>query len=217
MNIEPFSIEDIPSFLELAAAERWVAEIWEFDFLLAAFPQGCFRARDEADNAVGFVTSLRHDSSGWIGNLIVGKESRARGIGRELFLRALAALRESGTETIWLTASKSGKPLYEKHGFSGIDTIIRWTGSGNGLAVAAPCGAGAVDGNLDRLGWGDKRDKLLAIINERGSALAANGAFAIVQPCGGADQIGPFASMTAQDSALLLDAAISGISWGKKI
>ena len=217
MHIEPFHIEDIPAFLELAAAERWVAESWEFDFLLSSFPDGCFRARDRAGNIVGFATSLRHECSGWIGNLIVGKEYRDRGIGRRLFLRTLDALRESGAETFWLTASKLGKLLYEKHGFACIDTIIRWTGSGKGLAVAMPGCTGAADSDLDRLGWGDQREKLLAIARERGYALAADGAFAIVQPCCAAAQIGPFAALNAREAALLLDAAIAAIPAEKKI
>jgi ribosomal protein S18 acetylase RimI-like enzyme len=214
MKIAPLQREDLASFMAMALTERWLVESWEFDFLLANSPRGCFCARDDAGNVTGFVTSLAHCRSGWIGNLIVGSASRGSGIGGRLFLHALAALRESGAETCWLTASASGKPLYEKHGFSRIDTIIRWTGSGSGPAAAAPASGGAVDGELDHLGWDDQRDKLLAIVQERGKTLAADNAFAVVQPCCAAAQIGPFAALTAHNAAPLLDAAIAGIPAG---
>ena len=130
MIIEPFCSEDIAPFLKLAAEEGWVAEPWEFKLLLAEFPQGCFAARGDKGEMIGFVTSLRHLRSGWIGNLIVAQQFRGRGVGQELFGNALEALHVAGAQTIWLTASKSGMPLYEKHGFSRIDTIFRWVGTG---------------------------------------------------------------------------------------
>ena len=130
MIIEPFRIDDIVTFLALSAAERWVAELWEFELLLAEFPQGCFTARGDNGEIVGFVTSFCHLRSGWIGNLIVRPKHRGSGVGKALFRKTLEALRVAGAETIWLTASKSGMPLYEKHGFIRVDTIIRWVGTG---------------------------------------------------------------------------------------
>ncbi len=38
MNIEPFRTGDIATFLTLGAEENWVAEQWEFAFLLSTFP-----------------------------------------------------------------------------------------------------------------------------------------------------------------------------------
>lgn len=132
MNIEPFRTGDIATFLTLGAEENWVAEQWEFAFLLSTFPQGCFVARLENGETLGFVTSLHHDRSGWIGNLIVADVHRGNGIGDTLFTAAFEALRTAGVETFWLTASKSGLLLYQKHGFIGIDTI--------GFITLQPCG-----------------------------------------------------------------------------
>ena len=55
MTIDPFRTEDIAPFLNLAAAEGWVAEPWEFEFLLSEFSQGCFAARGD-DGEVTVVT-----------------------------------------------------------------------------------------------------------------------------------------------------------------
>lgn len=215
--IEAFRTTDVRRFMELANTERWVAEPWEFAFLLSAFPEGCFISSDETGRAAGFVTSIRHDRSGWIGNLIVSRERRGKGIGQELFAGALSALRLAGVETVWLTASKQGKSLYEKHGFASIDTIVRWTGEGRGMAVATPYPGGSLEHEIDRLGWDDRRDALLEAIRGRGEVLSDIGAMAIIQPCGHAVQIGPFASLDPPKAASLLEAALAAIPSGVKV
>jgi GNAT superfamily N-acetyltransferase len=217
MTIEPFRKEDIPSFLELAAVENWVAEPWEFDFLLSSFPAGCYSARDEAGAAIGFVTSLRHDVSGWIGNLIVDQRYRGCGVGETLFLGALDNLRNVGVETSWLTASKMGKALYEKHGFNSTDTIIRWTGKVGESAGPIHAAQGECDAALDRLGWGDRRDGLLGATSRRGTVLAENSAFVVIQPCGQAAQVGPFGALSVDRAARLLDMALNSLPTGMTV
>ncbi|HEX9078883.1 MAG TPA: GNAT family N-acetyltransferase [Desulfuromonadaceae bacterium] len=216
MTIEPFSRDDIPTFLDLAATEGWVAEAWEFDFLLAAFPEGCFCARDDAGEGIAFVTSLRHGRSGWIGNLIVRADYRGRGIGEALFMRTLNALGEAGVETFWLTASKLGKSLYEKHGFSSIDTIIRWTGFGRKRhgghdpheeSDEAVTSVSAIDYQA----WGDRRDALLAATVGRGRLLLRDSAFLVIQPCGDARQFGPFSALDGATAEHLLDDALLAV------
>lgn len=216
MNIQPFHREDIGRFLALATAERWVAEAWEFDFLLSAFPEGCFSARDEAGEAVGFVTSLRHERSGWIGNLIVDQHHRGKGAGQALFVRSLEVLCEAGVETVWLTASKMGKSLYERHGFASIDTILRWTGQGRGLSASPRCFRALLDPDIDEMGWGDRREALLDAVGGRGSVLASGSGFTVIQPCGRAVQIGPLAALNTAHAALLLDDALAEIAPGVK-
>src|SRR5450631_1112122 len=116
MTIEPLQADDIASFLKMASAENWVAEPWEFTYLLSVFPAGCFCMRDSDGKAIAFVTSLQHEKSGWIGNLIVADEFRGKGIGDALFRKVLEALQAAGVETFWLTASNMGRSLYERYG-----------------------------------------------------------------------------------------------------
>jgi ribosomal protein S18 acetylase RimI-like enzyme len=222
MIIEPFLRSDIAPFLELAAAENWVAELWEFEFLLSKFPQGCFAARGENGETMGFVTALCHERSGWIGNLIVAAEYRGQQIGEGLFLRALEALRSAGMATFWLTASKSGKGLYEKHGFSSIDTIVRWVGTGrqrhaahtdhsNGSTSSSSLSA------IDCQAWGDRRDSLLEATVGRGKLLLEESGFAVIQPCGNAQQFGPFTALDSTTAERVFDAALHSIPLGSKI
>ncbi|MFA7402633.1 MAG: GNAT family N-acetyltransferase [Pelobacteraceae bacterium] len=222
MNIDHFRMDDIPRFLELAAAENWVAEPWEFEFLLAQFPRGCCAARGDNGETAGFVTSLRHDRSGWIGNLIVAAEYRGQRIGERLFTTSLDALRSDGVETIWLTASKSGQSLYEKYGFTGIDTIIRWVGTGrqrhaeHGLRSEGN-GSGSSVSGIDCRAWGDRRDSLLAETVGRGRLLFDESGFAVVQPCVDARQIGPFSALDAGSAERLFDDAAKTVAFGTKV
>jgi ribosomal protein S18 acetylase RimI-like enzyme len=211
MTIAPFLREDLDHFMSMAQAERWIVDAWEFDFLLGTFPQGCFCARDKADRVTGFVTSLRHDRSGWIGNLIVSPGSRGSGIGKRLFLKAREVLYEAGVQTIWLTASKAGRPLYEKHGFSCIDSIIRWIGLGNGSHSSGVDSGATPDLSIDRLGWDDNRERLLSATAARGRVQACNDGFTVIQPCNKSVQIGPFAALHTGSAGMLLANALASI------
>lgn len=222
MTIEPFRKEDIAAFLELAASEGWLADPWEFDFLLSTFPAGCLCVRDEMGKGIGFVTSLRHERSGWIGNLIVSAHNRGQGIGEALFLRALQALREAGADTVWLTASKQGQSLYEKHGFTAVDTIIRWTGTGRQRHAAHPPPAcrdctETSAGGIDYQAWGDRRDTLLAATAGRGTLLLQESGFLVLQPCGSATQFGPFSALDDSEAEYLFDAALGMVPNGTKV
>jgi GNAT superfamily N-acetyltransferase len=213
MTIEPFPTDYIAPFLKLAAAENWVAESWEFEFLLSEFPQGCFTARGDNGETAGSVTSLCHERSGWIGNLLVAEQFRGKGIGKALFRKAKEALREAGAETFWLTASKQGKSLYENHGFSCIDTIVRWTGFGrqrhaeNDPKTDSAVTTSSASG-IDNQAWGDRRDALLAATAGRGKLLIEESGFLVIQPCGYDMQFGPFSALDNGTAEHLFDSAL---------
>jgi ribosomal protein S18 acetylase RimI-like enzyme len=222
MNIEPFKADDIAAFLRLAARENWVAEQWEFEFLLRTFPIGCFAARDDNGELIGFVTALLHGRSGWIGNLIVDGQFRGRGVGENLFVRSFKLLCESGAETVWLTASKSGLALYQKHGFGSIDTIIRWVGSGRQRHPGheQPSDRNDISPSvcdIDCLAWGDRRNVLLEETVERGSLMADESGFIVVQHSGEARQFGPFAALDSAAAERLFYSALRTIPLGSKI
>lgn len=218
MMIGAFQRHETGQFLALAAAEQWVTGLGELDFLLSSFPEGCFCVRDQTGNGAGFVTSLKHDRGGWIGNLIVRPDLRGKGIGEALLLRGMEALQAAGAETIWLTASEMGRPLYEKHGFVTIDRIIRWAGEAHGLPDAAEkCGTGAFDCSLDVLCWGDRRDRLLEWATGRGLSIAEPGASAILQSAGTAIQLGPWAAADGNRASRLFAVALSLASAGTRM
>jgi len=222
MNIEPFRIDDIAPFLKLAERENWLAEPWEFQFLLSTFPQGCFAARSDNGETAGFVTSFRHERSGWIGNLIVAGEQRGMGIGEKLFTAAFETLQAPGVDTIWLTASKSGSPLYQKYGFIGIDTICRRVGEGRGRHASVGLLSGGValttsEAEVDSLAWGDRRSALLAVTVGRGRLLQDGSGFISLQPCGDSVQLGPFSAVDSGCAERLFEAALQNVASGTKV
>jgi len=222
MTVEPFQAEDVAAFLRLAAVENWLAEEWEFAFLLKRFPEGCFCVRDDDGTGVAFVTSLPHERSGWIGNLIVAQELRGKGVGEALFRKANEALHEAGVKTFWLTASSSGKSLYEKYGFTGIDTVYRWSSTGRQrhTGQACPLDAGVHSdsvSSLDCQAWGDRRELLMASAVGRGRLMVEEAGFVVVQPCGQALQIGPFSARDSGTAATLFEAALRTTPLGTKV
>jgi GNAT superfamily N-acetyltransferase len=222
MRIEPLHQDDITFFLKLAAEENWVAEAWELEFLLSSFGQGCYAARTDAGETTGVVTSLRHDRSAWIGNLIVSPAQRGKGIGEALFKTALEGLQNSGVDTVWLTASNAGMPLYQKFGFTRIDTIIRWSGSGRKRRDSQETEklTDTLDGelaDLDGKAWGDLRENLLSVTAERGTVIRQKSGFAVVQPGRDAWQLGPFSAPGYSSADALLKSALLAIPNGAPV
>ncbi|HLO26741.1 MAG TPA: GNAT family N-acetyltransferase [Geobacteraceae bacterium] len=216
MLIEPFRHNDIDSFLMLAAEEGWICDRWECEFLLEQFPAGCLVAREEG-LTVGFVTSIRYGESGWIGNLITRKTFRGKGIGSLLMEEAVTALTDAGAETVWLTASKLGRPIYERLGFTVVDVINRWVGKGLWKRSAGLISASRSEVmEIDYAGWGDRREALVEVTAERGRLFCAAGAFLISQPCGDGIQIGPWGGVGSAAS-LLLDEALLEAGKGARI
>ncbi len=185
----------VPRFLLLAEQEGWACDSREFAALFRIFPQGSYVALEEGA-AVAFVTSVRHEQSGWIGNLLVRRDLRGKGLGRSLFIRALAGLADSGVATVWLTASEDGLRLYQSCGFRPIDTIIRWRGYGS---CEQPCSlandeASGMVTELDHEGWGDRRGLLLGTILADNPALADRDGHLVVQHTASDIQLGPWSS-----------------------
>lgn len=212
MNIERFVTSDIDAFLRYASAENWISTRWEIDFLLDAFPEGCLTCR-WGGLPVAFITSVKYDKSGWIGNLLVDPVLRGKGIGSVLMERALEALRRAGAETVWLTASAAGRPIYEKRGFVEIDRIRRWKGNGiDGLREFSDGISLEEAVILDQMGWGDRRDALLSAACSRGSIFGREDAFLILQDNGALMQGGPWACSEPEGASYLLNAALNSLS-----
>ncbi|CAG1010836.1 hypothetical protein BURK2_04118 [Burkholderiales bacterium] len=217
MEIRPFVPDDVPLFLSLAAAEGWISDPWEFAFLLDTFPFGCLAVEEEG-RPVAFVAAVRYGTSGWIGNLVVAKDVRGRGLGTRLMQRAVDKLLAAGVKTVWLTASEAGRPLYEKLGFREMDGVVRWHGMarGGGENDRDPvCPDELVP--LDGAGWGDDRGALLAAVAARGTVLREEGGFLVVQPCGDDFQIGPWAAVDRRVAAGLLGRALTRLRSGARV
>ncbi len=208
MQITTFTPDDIHPFLALAKDEGWISTRRELAFLLERFPDGCLACHEEGKPA-GFVTAVRHGRSGWIGNLLVTTAARGRGIGTALFKQAMQVLQRHGVATVWLTASKYGRPIYERSGFSVCDRIRRWEGSSGDVVPSLT--VKTIDPGweeIDFLGWGDERNALLAHAADGGSATGTESGFLVLQSIGKRRQIGPYGALDARTAELLLELAL---------
>ncbi|RQW89279.1 MAG: GNAT family N-acetyltransferase [Geobacter sp.] len=198
-----FCNDDINEFLSLAAEEGWISDAWELEFLRRTFPSGCLVCRNKGI-PVAFLTSIKHGRSGWIGNLLVRKEWQGQGLGSALFQRALEVLDEAGTRTVWLTASVSGRPIYERQGFIAIDTVNRWHAQGRFTPVNDTADGFAEILALDEAGWGDSRETLLRATIERGRLSLLPDGFMAQQGEENAVMIGPWGSRNPKTATKLL-------------
>jgi GNAT superfamily N-acetyltransferase len=209
MKIERFTHDDIEHFLRYASAENWISTEWEMKFLLDSFPEGCFTCR-AVGLPIAFVSSIKYDKSGWIGNLIVDASLRGKGIGLSLIRRALEALRLGGAETVWLTASADGKPIYERLGFRELDVINRWMGTGLKGYTEQNDGISLEEAiSLDGHGWGDRRHALISAAFARGKVFGVPSGFLVMQGDGALVQGGPWGCTNVDKAAKLLDAALA--------
>jgi len=208
--VGPFLDTDIAPFLALAKDEGWICDRWEFEFLLESFPEGCFVCREKGIT-LGYITSVRYGRSGWIGNLLVRPEARRRGVGRGLMESTVSALLKSGVETVWLTASAKGAGLYRKLGFIPIDGINRWTGRGDLKQAVEPVPLDLESvREVDRAGWGERRDSLLRTTCGRGELYSSSGGFLCRQQWEDGTQIGPWGCLIGSQAGRLLDEALAG-------
>ena len=207
VTVEPFGAADVGTFLRLALAEGWVCDRWEFEFLLKEFPAGCLVIR-EWGRAVAFVTAIRYEKSGWVGNLLVHKSQRGRGLGTLLMETALNALVAAGTRTVWLTASAAGRPIYERLGFVALDRVRRWRGRGEVCPDVRPGTASLGDlVRRDAAGWGDPRASIVRRVAQQGRVVADANGFLVLQQSSAGTQLGPWSSADAAAAAELPAAA----------
>lgn len=208
MQISSFTPDDIHPFLALAKDEGWISTRRELAFLLERSPEGCLVCHD-AGCPVGFVTAVRHGRSAWIGNLLVEAGSRGRGIGTMLFNQAMQSIQRDGAQTVWLTASSYGRPLYERCGFNACDQVRRWEHHSSAQEQLTP--ATAIHQGweeIDYLGWGDTRNELLAFAAANGTAMGGEQGFLVVQRLGSEKQIGPFGALSSNSAEQLLEQAL---------
>jgi GNAT superfamily N-acetyltransferase len=195
MEITPPEASDWEVFLALAGQEGWRIPEQELELFRGPLSEGAFTLKAE-NRPWGFVTTVNHEASGWVGNLLVHPDWRGRGCGGLLFDHSLEVLSRRGSESIWLTASLLGRPLYEKRGFRSVDGVVRWTLEASRVSMAPHDGQAAEESLLrgDRLVWGECRRRLLDPLLEEGTVFGYGQSAALLQKQGRVQVLGPWVS-----------------------
>jgi len=116
--IRPATTDDIKEMsgvLERAGLSSFGPEILEFN-MTGSSSQMFVGCRDGL--VVGVAGCVRFGRTGWLGNVAVDDDFRGQGLGRAISQTAVDCLHRAGVETVLLTATKLGKPIYERLGFA---------------------------------------------------------------------------------------------------
>jgi ribosomal protein S18 acetylase RimI-like enzyme len=128
MNIRPMISSDLEFAATLTANEGWLSETNEdFEGFHLYDPNGCFVA-EENGGRIGMCVATAYGESGFLGELIVRKDMRGRGIGTRLMRHALAYLSHRGIRSIYLDGVEGAIPLYERLGFRKVCRSLRFSG-----------------------------------------------------------------------------------------
>jgi len=119
--------DDLDFAAQCTAGEGWSTETrQEFEGFLAYDTQGCFIAEWE-DRKAGICVSVRYATKGFIGEMIVLPEFRAKGLGPRLFNQAIVYLQKQGCSSISLDAVPRAASFYESLGFRKICRSLRFS------------------------------------------------------------------------------------------
>jgi GNAT superfamily N-acetyltransferase len=122
LGLEPGHADAIRSLID---AQGWNPGLRDVETFTAADPEAFLVAQADG-RVVGTVLASRwSEGYGWIGLYLVDPAYRGRGIGIDLFGRALARL-EPGT--IGLDGDASQQANYRRSGFRDVHGITRWRG-----------------------------------------------------------------------------------------
>jgi GNAT superfamily N-acetyltransferase len=218
MRFLPLTNADWQLFLKWAAVEGWTVPSQELRLFQGQWRHCIFVLHAEG-KIRGFVSAVMYEESGWIGNLLVGSEHRGRGYGAALFDFVLNLVSRAGLQRIWLTASETGDPIYQRRGFVAVDRVDRWRARGQGLQklfrkVPVPELIA-----LDRRCWGESRAPLLSILAHGAEICRSGRSMALLQPSRPAWQLGPWLSLhqDSQQNHVLLQEALAKTPAGTEL
>lgn len=106
----------------------------------------------EGDTIVGTGVGTRNGPAGWVGSIFVASRLRRRGLGERLTVAVCDGLEAAGCRTLVLVATDAGHRIYERLGFTAVDTYVALEAPpagvgmsrlGGGLSRSGPAGARA--------------------------------------------------------------------------
>jgi GNAT superfamily N-acetyltransferase len=218
--IRRFCRDDADFALTLTAREGWDSTAPLFHVCLTHDPDGCFIAEIDGRPA-GMITTTRYAESAWVGNLIVARNHRRKGVGAELMSHAMTWLKRNGVRTMRLEGDPLGIGIYRRLGFVDQFESLRFrkepphTTTG-GEARRLDRSELPAAKELDLVGFADDRGRLLDMLHEISQGaycVHANhwvDGFAIMLPTVAGLRFGPAVANNRAVAEQLLDSALAG-------
>lgn len=115
MKIQPLTQNDIP-FVPDLLPKGWEGEVSTIEsYIKSPF---AFPVKASIDNKmVGIGTAIVYGETAWLAHIIVHPEYRNKGIGKRLTEALVETSFSKGSETIFLSATELGVPVYKNLGF----------------------------------------------------------------------------------------------------
>jgi GNAT superfamily N-acetyltransferase len=140
LTIRLMTRDDVSAGQRLREQAGWNQSDADWHRLLAWEPDGCFVGELAGEIVASATTTVYGPDLAWIGMVLVDRDHRRRGYGRQLFEHAMRYLNDRGVRTIGLDATPLGKTMYDRLGFRDVSLLERWRGTVSEL----PPGAGSV-------------------------------------------------------------------------
>jgi len=205
MYLRQMETDDLGILLDMAHAEGWSSDIFEFELYYKLNPSGCFTSIADK-KVVGGVMTFTYPNSGWIGNLIVDKKYRLKGFGKALFCRGLRHL--SSLPAIFLCASPMAVGLYSEFGFRKVSNINRWEHKGMTLDIPVSNKNPELVLAMDSKYWREDRSLMLSRMLTNRSYIFNGGAWLGFGQVDDHWTIGPWEANDKDSALCLLKGAI---------
>ncbi len=115
MGLEKIDNRDIDELKELQP-EGWTDIRPYFYYYLGS--EFCEALKiTQGKNIMAIGTSIRHEESAWLAHIVVHKNFRNNGLGREIASSLIEGLDKAKYKTVYLDATDMGYPVYKKLGF----------------------------------------------------------------------------------------------------
>ncbi len=112
--------DDLQAIAALRATEGWGVHEWALDVVIGRESARCVVAVDREGAIAGVGSGIVYGPLGFIGNMIVAERHRRRGVGSAILGAVTDFLEANGCRRLELNATATGRPLYERHGFTSI-------------------------------------------------------------------------------------------------
>jgi len=122
MDIQPLSIQDLPYARRLQPDGWGDITTHLMEYCLQSFCKPIKVV--DGDSIAGVGSLILHESSAWLGHIIVDKSYRGQGIGYTMVKYLVDVAIKSGSSSINLIATDLGAPVYKKVGFRTVGTYV---------------------------------------------------------------------------------------------
>lgn len=223
LTLVQFDQEDVPGLIELSKSVGWDYDELEIGTVMSA--GSVFGHKNAQGTIVSSAAIIPYEAMvASIGMVIVNKEYRGLGLGKEATQRCINSLTEA--ISIMLISTEDGKPLYEKMGFKSVDGVHKYicdiysTSNKTNITVTIEnfhASHFREIVKLDEAAFGDKRSHFLefrinqseqcVVVKDKNGSMIGFG-LSILGPINLI--IGPVVAPDAQIATIILDKLASG-------